>query len=99
MFALLVPHFIDIIIWHLIISLVFFLLSALWKGMSICLLIASFITLNNMESYKMKKIAKMAVGLTAVAMAASAFAGGPEMAAPSISGFNIGLGFGFKNSD
>ena len=45
----------------------------------------------------MKKIAKMAVGLTAVAMAASAFAGGPEMAAPSISGFNIGLGFGFKS--
>lgn len=44
----------------------------------------------------MKKIAKMAVGLTAVAMAASAFAGGPEMAAPTINGLNIGLGFGYK---
>ena len=45
----------------------------------------------------MKKIAKMAVGLTAVTMAASAFAGGPEMAAPSINGFNIGLGFGYDS--
>jgi len=45
----------------------------------------------------MKKIAKMAVGLTAVAMAASAFAGGPEMAPPTISGFNVGLGFGYDS--
>lgn len=44
----------------------------------------------------MKKLAKMAVGLTAVAMAASAFAGGPEMPANTINGFNIGLGFGYK---
>ena len=45
----------------------------------------------------MKIIAKMAVGLTACAMAASAFAGGPEMAPPTIDGFNIGLGMGFKS--
>ncbi len=45
----------------------------------------------------MKTIAKVAVGLTAVAMAASAFAGGPEMAPPTINGFNIGLGFGYNS--
>lgn len=45
----------------------------------------------------MKRIAKVAVGLTAVTLAASAFAGGPEMAPPTINGFNIGLGFGFNS--